>query len=269
VVIRRPLGRGDPCPARGVGPIRKSRHFDVGRGCRQNGSFWPRWSVQTSRRISRADSACCEIWRIGPKTSLRDGAIAAYRTWTWREKVGGHRPSYAERPRGQAVVSGQRRSGVRLRASTNGITPAPTAKGPLIDIHASACRGQNREQRHCPIQIVYSLQSDYLPLSQVIDRFQVTYQRTRDRAPQSRSNDHGTATSIGRCTPRTAFHKSRRFGSKNRTAGGVYALEWAEEFENGRRCPSSLGKADALSSRDQCCGIRTILLFGKLRPDSP
>ena len=181
----------------------------------------------------------------------------------WRERELVTRPDYAT-DRAQAVGISRADVSTAIALATDGL-PAGTyrERDRLIDIVIRTPRSETDKPGQLLDQIVYSAATGgYLPLSQVIDGFDVVVQDTlierRDRVPTISVR----ANVIEGLTPPTVFGQVRN-QIENISLPAGYQMEWGGEFESAGEAQASLARQMPLSFGTML--LITILLFGKLR----
>lgn len=181
----------------------------------------------------------------------------------WREMEIVTRPIYAE-DRAQAAGIGRADVANAIALATNGI-PAGTyrERDRLIDIIVRTPRSETDRDGQLLDQIVYSTAiGDYLPLSQVIDGFDIIAEDTvierRNRVPTITVQ----ANVIDGLTPPSVFGQVRPLIEAIDLPAG-YRLEWGGEYESSGDAQASLGRQMPLAFGTML--LITVLLFGKLR----
>lgn len=181
----------------------------------------------------------------------------------WGEKEIITRPIYAE-DRAQAAGIGRSNVANAIALATNGITAGTyRERDRLIDIVVRTPRSEVARDGQLLDQIVYSTAiGGYLPLSQVIDGFEVV----AENAVIERRNRVQTITVqanvIDGLTAPGTFAEVRPLIEAIDVPPG-YNMEWGGEFESAGNAQASLGRQMPISFGTML--IITILLFGKLR----
>ncbi|KQB97683.1 multidrug transporter AcrB [Loktanella sp. 1ANDIMAR09] len=181
----------------------------------------------------------------------------------WRETEIITRPIYAE-DRAQAAGIGRSDVANAIALATNGL-PAGTyrERDRLIDIVVRTPRSETTRDGQLLDQIVYSTAiGGYLPLSQVIDGFEVV---AEDPVIERRNRVQTItvqANVIDGLTPPTIFAEIRPLIEAIELPAG-YRMEWGGEFESAGEAQASLGRQMPLSFGTML--LITVLLFGKLR----
>lgn len=181
----------------------------------------------------------------------------------WRERELSVQPIYAT-DRAQAVGVSREAVAQSLLLATDGIRAGEfREEDRLIPIIVRLPREQTESNSFLLDQLVYSpATQSYLPVSQVLDGFDVN---ARDTLIQRRNREQTLSvqafTNLG-VTPPTAFAQVRPLIEAIELPEG-YALEWGGEFESAGQAQASLGTQMPLSFLTMF--IITILLFGKMR----
>lgn len=226
--------------------------------------FGPAVSSDIAARFSGPDPVILRDLAAQAHAILKDATPLLHTEYDdWREKEIMTRPIYAE---DRAQAAGISRSDVAnaIALATNGL-PAGTyrERDRLIDIIVRSPRSEAGRSGQMLDQIVYSNAiGGYLPLSQVIDGFEVITANQvierRNRVPTITVQ----ANVIDGLTPPMVFPQVRAQIEAIPLPIG-YKMEWGGEFESAGDAQKSLGQQMPLSFGTML--LITILLFGKLR----
>jgi multidrug efflux pump subunit AcrB len=181
----------------------------------------------------------------------------------WCERQLVTRPRYAdERAQAAGISRGDVANAIAL--ATNGLQAGTyRERDRLIDIIVRTPRRETERDGQLLDQLVYSGGSGgYLPLSQLIDGFDVVAQDTLIERRDRVATISVRANVIDGLTPPSVFAEVRPLIEAMQLPAG-YKMEWGGEFESAGEAQESLGRQMPLSFGIML--LITVLLFGKLR----
>lgn len=226
--------------------------------------YGPPVSSDIEARFSGPDASVLRALAAQAEDVLRNATPLLHSEHNdWRETEIITRPIYAE-DRAQAAGIGRSDVANAIALATNGL-PAGTyrERDRLIDIVVRTPRSETTRDGQLLDQIVYSTAiGGYLPLSQVIDGFEVV---AEDPVIERRNRVQTItvqANVIDGLTPPTIFAEIRPLIEAIELPAG-YRMEWGGEFESAGEAQASLGRQMPLSFGTML--LITVLLFGKLR----